>query len=133
MPGVSAINAHICACISVGKPGYGIVVTSMGRRVALPLTRMLPLLRVTCTPDRKSTRLNSSHVSISYAAFCLKKIKELNLCAVGQRLPYYLVCRSIPESARNLAGKFADLHSHHLPHRTIVLMTLVYNADRDSI
>src|SRR5437868_13168626 len=25
------------------------------------------------TPDRKSTRLNSSHVSISYAVFCLKK------------------------------------------------------------
>src|SRR5207302_5214432 len=24
-------------------------------------------------PDRKSTRLNSSHVKISYAAFCLKK------------------------------------------------------------
>src|SRR5699024_12677268 len=27
--------------------------------------------------DRKSTRLNSSHVSISYAVFCLKKKKEL--------------------------------------------------------
>src|SRR5699024_11547360 len=26
------------------------------------------------TRDRKSTRLNSSHVSISYAVFCLKKI-----------------------------------------------------------
>src|SRR5438067_5434674 len=26
--------------------------------------------------DRKSTRLNSSHVSISYAVFCLKKKKE---------------------------------------------------------
>src|SRR5207249_9989404 len=25
------------------------------------------------SPDRKSTRLNSSHVSISYAVFCLKK------------------------------------------------------------
>src|SRR5699024_12222675 len=25
------------------------------------------------TPDRKSTRLNSSHVSISYAVFCLQK------------------------------------------------------------
>src|SRR5690606_39829530 len=25
------------------------------------------------TPDRKSTRLNSSHVKISYAVFCLKK------------------------------------------------------------
>src|SRR5699024_12686760 len=27
-------------------------------------------------PDRKSTRLNSSHVSISYAVFCLKKKKN---------------------------------------------------------
>src|SRR5690606_41585718 len=27
------------------------------------------------TLDRKSTRLNSSHVKISYAVFCLKKIK----------------------------------------------------------
>src|SRR5690606_41041191 len=26
--------------------------------------------------DRKSTRLNSSHVKISYAAFCLKKRKK---------------------------------------------------------
>src|SRR5690606_40132933 len=26
--------------------------------------------------DRKSTRLNSSHVKISYAVFCLKKKKE---------------------------------------------------------
>src|SRR5256885_7070020 len=25
------------------------------------------------TPDRKSTRLNSSHIVISYAVFCLKK------------------------------------------------------------
>src|SRR5207249_12316580 len=29
--------------------------------------------------DRKSTRLNSSHVSISYAVFCLKKKKEIIL------------------------------------------------------
>src|SRR5699024_11678698 len=28
------------------------------------------------TTDRKSTRLNSSHVSISYAVFCLKKKKK---------------------------------------------------------
>src|SRR5438876_11395701 len=27
-------------------------------------------------PDRKSTRLNSSHPSISYAVFCLKKKKN---------------------------------------------------------
>src|SRR5699024_12622036 len=29
------------------------------------------------TQDRKSTRLNSSHVSISYAVFCLKKKKNI--------------------------------------------------------
>src|SRR5207249_8412126 len=29
--------------------------------------------------DRKSTRLNSSHVSISYAVFCLKKKKKTNI------------------------------------------------------
>src|SRR5690606_42018735 len=30
----------------------------------------------TARPDRKSTRLNSSHVKISYAVFCLKKKKK---------------------------------------------------------
>src|SRR5690625_5454573 len=30
----------------------------------------------TFNKDRKSTRLNSSHVAISYAVFCLKKKKE---------------------------------------------------------
>src|SRR5438477_7836225 len=29
--------------------------------------------RTAATKDRKSTRLNSSHMSISYAVFCLKK------------------------------------------------------------
>src|SRR6266581_7886657 len=31
---------------------------------------------LTCWKDRKSTRLNSSHPSISYAVFCLKKKKH---------------------------------------------------------
>src|SRR5215813_14646242 len=30
-----------------------------------------------CGSDRKSTRLNSSHVRISYAVFCLKKKKKI--------------------------------------------------------
>src|SRR3712207_7897141 len=37
--------------------------------------------RVRCrrnSPDRKSTRLNSSHANISYAVFCLKKKKNLH-------------------------------------------------------
>src|SRR3712207_7617958 len=31
------------------------------------------LLQMDPPPDRKSTRLNSSHANISYAVFCLKK------------------------------------------------------------
>src|SRR5688500_19882654 len=33
----------------------------------------LPRGQVHCVEDRKSTRLNSSHLVISYAVFCLKK------------------------------------------------------------
>src|SRR5437660_7548796 len=33
--------------------------------------------------DRKSTRLNSSHVAISYAVFCLKKKKKIILQTDG--------------------------------------------------
>src|SRR2546430_11336737 len=35
-----------------------------------------PTRRELRTPDRKSTRLNSSHSQISYAVFCLKKKKK---------------------------------------------------------
>src|SRR5688500_20092176 len=34
---------------------------------------LIALLLMTITLDRKSTRLNSSHLVISYAVFCLKK------------------------------------------------------------
>src|SRR5258705_257615 len=33
-------------------------------------------IRTSAKPDRKSTRLNSSHLGISYAVFCLKKKKD---------------------------------------------------------
>src|SRR5690554_7676699 len=36
--------------------------------------------------DRKSTRLNSSHVRISYAVFCLKKKKQVHEIS-GAKLP----------------------------------------------
>src|SRR5256885_3363928 len=38
------------------------------------------------SPDRKSTRLNSSHLVISYAVFCLKKKKidsDLDILAIS--------------------------------------------------
>src|SRR5256885_5565246 len=42
--------------------------------VQVPLTSFARI-----TTDRKSTRLNSSHLVISYAVFCLKKKKEEQL------------------------------------------------------
>src|SRR5438034_7411816 len=42
------------------------------------------ILLVSRTPDRKSTRLNSSHTVISYAVFCLKK-KSASWSVCGHR------------------------------------------------
>src|SRR5256885_9359123 len=39
-------------------------------------------------PDRKSTRLNSSHLVISYAVFCLKKKKNLRPPARATSRPF---------------------------------------------
>src|SRR5699024_12161237 len=44
--------------------------------IVVPVNRSEPLMTTSPRPDRKSTRLNSSHVSISYAVFCLKKKKH---------------------------------------------------------
>src|SRR3989442_10842314 len=45
--------------------------------------------------DRKSTRLNSSHVRISYAVFCLKKKKKNTILRITYLLfsvPNFLLC-----------------------------------------
>src|SRR5438876_3173757 len=47
-------------------PASGIVGQGRARRLRVNNDRVL-------SEDRKSTRLNSSHPSISYAVFCLKK------------------------------------------------------------
>src|SRR6266496_5419956 len=49
-----------------GRPGAG-------RNPVPALARRAP------QRDRKSTRLNSSHVEISYAVFCLKKKRKKNI------------------------------------------------------
>src|SRR5947199_10072026 len=43
------------------------------RRYQADVAKLLPLFYL---GDRKSTRLNSSHLGISYAVFCLKKKKK---------------------------------------------------------
>src|SRR3712207_8306446 len=69
-----------------------------GRDVRLPLARRLgravpAVLLVeggTLRPDRKSTRLNSSHANISYAVFCLKKNRQFVNHLIGDIICYLL-------------------------------------------
>src|SRR5438128_8121585 len=57
-----------------------------GRRAHSPVARPQEA-RGDVRADRKSTRLNSSHGSISYAVFCLKKNKMPPICSSLQRGP----------------------------------------------
>src|SRR4051812_49444321 len=54
------------------------VTTDGSNLYPVPLAEILPDVphQVCRFQDRKSTRLNSSHMSISYAVFCLKKKKK---------------------------------------------------------
>src|SRR5574337_113429 len=45
-------------------------------------------------PDRKSTRLNSSHHSISYAVFCLKK-KKTKKSSIASKLMNHSQCSNV--------------------------------------
>src|SRR4051812_49439315 len=51
-----------------------------------------PMAWLTSVSDRKSTRLNSSHMSISYAVFCLKK-KKRDLVALRAREDHHVGAR----------------------------------------
>src|SRR5258708_13598130 len=43
-------------------------------------------MAVATPKDRKSTRLNSSHQIISYAVFCFKKKKDINISLIPRQL-----------------------------------------------
>src|SRR5438876_4657294 len=66
---------------------HWIVIVAAGGAVAICFVTLIVMLVLIQRPleelkrvigDRKSTRLNSSHPSISYAVFCLKKKKITN-------------------------------------------------------
>src|SRR5256885_10932547 len=92
------------------------------------MTRMLDRLE---SKDRKSTRLNSSHLVISYAVFCLKKKKtdlyrRRSLAARGVRsvvpcpladLGHGRILRSLPRPSRAPPGN-SPPHSLQVSHLT---------------
>src|SRR5699024_12271351 len=62
---------------SVGPPLYisFLLINKICLLLLIHTFRIFLPVYTKCMKDRKSTRLNSSHVSISYAVFCLKKKK----------------------------------------------------------
>src|SRR5690242_21500775 len=81
-------------------------------------------------PDRKSTRLNSSHMSISYAVFCLKK-KNKNIediCKIFQKydLSFSLVHNLHP-------GSVADPSDDAQFPETNTLRELTQTASEDEL
>src|SRR5256885_8847249 len=81
---IYTLSLHDALPISV-HPGQGAVrplqPRQEGRRQALRQARLHH-------GDRKSTRLNSSHLVISYAVFCLKKKTILKYSSTSIALPY---------------------------------------------
>src|SRR5438094_6192692 len=73
-PSVDTITVHIVYLVGSRHEGYG-------------------------EKDRKSTRLNSSHRTISYAVFCLKKKKK--------------IYRSIEQDKKTSITTFGQFTKHH--------------------
>src|SRR5205807_4385447 len=72
----SAVESPCHSCGVNNEPGPN---TSRIAWLARPTARRnprAPSRTQMCSRDRKSTRLNSSHLVISYAVFCLKKKKD---------------------------------------------------------
>src|SRR5690606_41483485 len=82
--GTYALSLHDALPISVGAQRFrsrkvgADCEAAADRAFALfqPNLRRVGVQRRFAAEDRKSTRLNSSHVKISYAVFCLKKKKQ---------------------------------------------------------
>src|SRR6266511_1849052 len=86
--------------------------------IAWPST-WLPRLDI----DRKSTRLNSSHVKISYAVFCLKKKK----CHTSSLLAESRTTVSEPDSRPNARSSAkAARHNSSTPQSGLRLAMAVY-------
>src|SRR5207249_4512685 len=67
VPNTEAVAGDVNVGVHIGIP------VPPPPKIALPAPPAVVAVPNTTVSDRKSTRLNSSHVSISYAVFCLKK------------------------------------------------------------
>src|SRR5256885_9317843 len=75
---------------------YTTLFRSLHDALARPLERFItledPQPSVRGEQDRKSTRLNSSHLVISYAVFCLKKKKKTHIEHLNDSSEFTRMC-----------------------------------------
>src|SRR5258705_1921356 len=71
-------SSRISAASDSSEPwqALGVGLEVLAKRTVVANQRGERLKRAAVGADRKSTRLNSSHLGISYAVFCLKKKKN---------------------------------------------------------
>src|SRR5699024_12452511 len=85
-PDIYSLSLHDALPILHGQPG---LLLRLRRDGAGPGGKNFPGTLPQGLPhgqrDRKSTRLNSSHVSISYAVFCLKKKRRIRIHTMSSR------------------------------------------------
>src|SRR2546430_7646358 len=78
---LAAVGLCPLDALAATSPDVGTLTeTNLGAR----LRRHAAHLPTAAGRDRKSTRLNSSHSQISYAVFCLKKIKRRSSQAISR-------------------------------------------------
>src|ERR1035441_11033723 len=81
---ISFANAGLALPANTLRRSWSCFILSTGFEAAIVLASCA--LTVPAATDRKSTRLNSSHLGISYAVFCLENTSELQSLR-------HLVCR----------------------------------------
>src|SRR2546430_5928508 len=69
-------------------------------------------------PDRKSTRLNSSHSQISYAVFCLKKKKKYVYVSIKMLITAKMCRRCVWSHLRKVAVTDSAKRVHDPPRST---------------
>src|SRR5262245_33098249 len=79
--------------------------------------------------DRKSTRLNSSHLGISYAVFCLKKKKKNTTCTEKRKNPSHLPVRADTKYASNPSdGAGGTSLRHGARHSAVTLVGVRFST-----
>src|SRR5205807_2905405 len=90
---------------SAGLHLFSLVLASVS--ASRPSRWCTPGARFSENPDRKSTRLNSSHLVISYAVFCLKKKIKI----IDHNLYDLVLCKSFNYVNRPMIVTFSKLYS----------------------